>query len=81
MYLLIQVAIDQGYSSVPIAIWCAVQGEQGDEMAANAANSELKLTETAIRKNPKSYAAWHHRKWLVALGVAPLDNELQLVTK
>ena len=50
-------------------------------MAADAAKSELKLTETAIRKNPKSYAAWHHRKWLVDLGVAPLDKELQLVNK
>ena len=76
-----QVAINKGHCCVPIAICCAVQGEQGHETAANAAKSELKLTETAIRKNPKSYAAWHHRKWLVALGVAPLDVELQLVTK
>ncbi len=76
-----QVAISKGHCFVPIAICCAVQGEQGDETAAHAAKSELKLTETAIRKNPKSYAAWHHRKWLVALGVAPLKVELQLVTK
>ena len=76
-----QGATDEGQFPVPTAVCCAVQGEQGDEMAADAAKSELKLTETAIRKNPKSYAAWHHRKWLVDLGVAPLDKELQLVNK
>lgn len=76
-----QLAGNEGQFPLATVVCCAVQGEQGDDMAADAAKSELKLTETAIRKNPKSYAAWHHRKWLVDLGVAPLDNELQLVTK
>ena len=43
--------------------------------------AELRLTEAALRKNPKSYAAWHQRRWLVQLGVAPLQGELALVTK
>ena len=58
-----------------------MQGEQGLEEAMKAIQFELKLTESALRKNPKSYATWHHRKWLVDQGLVPLDKELQLLTK
>ncbi len=52
----------------------------GDSVATTAA-AELKLTEKALRENPKSYVAWHHRKWIVAQAHCPLDAELALVTK
>ena len=58
-----------------------MQGEQGLEEAMKAIQFELKLTESALRKNPKSDATWHHRKWLVDQGLVPLDKELQLLTK
>ena len=58
-----------------------MQGEEGSDAAGKATEFELKLSETALRKNPKSYAAWHHRKWLVAQDLVPLDKELLLLTK
>jgi geranylgeranyl transferase type-2 subunit alpha len=58
------------------------QGEEGPEAAEAAVSEELALTERCLIRNPKSYAAWHQRRWLVGLGVVPsLEHELALVTK
>mmetsp|Transcript_10169 Transcript_10169/g.20685 ORF Transcript_10169/g.20685 Transcript_10169/m.20685 type:complete len:424 (+) Transcript_10169:183-1454(+) len=37
------------------------------EGKAALVQQELRLIEAALQKNPKSYATWQHRKWLVAL--------------
>ena len=59
-----------------------MQGEHGAGAAEAAVREELALTERCLQKNPKSYAAWHQRRWLVGLGVVPsLERELALVTK
>ena len=58
-----------------------LQEEPGPGEAQRLAQRELDLTEKAIRKNPKSYAAWFHRRWVVEQGLCPLDKELDLVDR
>jgi geranylgeranyl transferase type-2 subunit alpha len=39
------------------------------------------VLQACLTENPKSYSTWHHRKWVVAQGLAPLERELQLVSR
>lgn len=57
------------------------QGAEGEEAAEKAARGELALTETALRKNPKSYSTWHYRRWVVSKQLTPLEHELELIGK
>lgn len=44
-----------------------------------AVSGELTVTEKALMRNPKSYAAWHHRRWVVGRRFCSLERELGLV--
>ena len=51
-------------------------GEQ--ERFASLRAEELRLTLAAIGRQPKSYAAWYHRKWVLVRGHCDLAQELAL---
>lgn len=44
-------------------------------------NEELRVAETALRHNVKSYGAWYHRKWILSKGQSSTDHELRLLGK
>ncbi|KAI8105294.1 hypothetical protein M9435_000461 [Picochlorum sp. BPE23] len=55
--------------------------EKGGDEAVAAVKEELVVTERALFKNPKSYATFHHRRWVVSSGFCSLEHELDLVEK
>uniref|UniRef100_A0A7N0V0N3 Geranylgeranyl transferase type-2 subunit alpha n=1 Tax=Kalanchoe fedtschenkoi TaxID=63787 RepID=A0A7N0V0N3_KALFE len=57
------------------------QSESDPEAAKNIFDEELRVVESALRTNFKSYGAWHHRKWVLSKGQSPLDHELRLLDK
>jgi geranylgeranyl transferase type-2 subunit alpha len=42
-------------------------------------DQELRLVENALKRNFKSYGAWHHRKWILSKGHSSTDRELRLL--
>ncbi|KAJ0391372.1 hypothetical protein ATCC90586_007932 [Pythium insidiosum] len=45
------------------------------------AKTELKLTFEALQRNPKSYAAWYQRQWVIDKGLGDLKKEIGLCNK
>ncbi|XP_023525382.1 geranylgeranyl transferase type-2 subunit alpha 1 [Cucurbita pepo subsp. pepo] len=44
-------------------------------------DEELRVAESALRQNVKSYGAWYHRKWILSKGHSSTDLELRLLGK
>ncbi|XP_028103293.1 geranylgeranyl transferase type-2 subunit alpha 1-like [Camellia sinensis] len=42
-------------------------------------SEELRVTESALAKNYRSYGARYHRKWVLSTGHSSVDRELQLL--
>ncbi|EGD73209.1 hypothetical protein PTSG_04923 [Salpingoeca rosetta] len=54
-----------------------------EEEYAGKIKEELQLSTTCLKRNPKSYSAWHHRRWCVLQvgGEDVLQQELALTTR
>ncbi|XP_055833989.1 geranylgeranyl transferase type-2 subunit alpha 1 [Solanum dulcamara] len=55
--------------------------ENNEESIKSILDEELRLVENALKRNFKSYGAWHHRKWVLSKGHSSTDRELFLLGK
>ncbi|XP_024515674.1 geranylgeranyl transferase type-2 subunit alpha 1 [Selaginella moellendorffii] len=64
-----------------LALKSLLDAEPDEDSRKDLVKQELKVTENALRAHIKSYSAWHHRKWVIALGLSSLDDELDLLAQ
>jgi Protein prenyltransferase alpha subunit repeat len=51
-----------------------VAEQQPSLTAAQIVQRELAITVEAFKRNPKSYSAWHHRRWVLSRGAAAVGG-------
>lgn len=57
------------------------KGEDRGEVLGGIYKEELGLTVDCIKRNPKSYPAWHHRKWAIENGLDFLGGRYELLPR
>ncbi|KAL8145400.1 geranylgeranyl transferase type-2 subunit alpha 1 isoform X1 [Apium graveolens] len=57
----------------------SAQSSDSDGSINSILDEELKVAENALKKNYKSYGAWHHRTWVLSKGHSSTDRELRLL--
>jgi Protein prenyltransferase alpha subunit repeat len=65
-------AADAAHSAPATAAAAAEQ--QPSLTAAQIVQRELAITVEAFKRNPKSYSAWHHRRWVLSRGAAAVGG-------
>lgn len=62
-----------------LAIKQLLESESDSAVIKQSLDEELRVVERALKRNHKSYGAWHHRKWVINMGYSSLDHEFQLL--
>ncbi|GMY06954.1 geranylgeranyl transferase type-2 subunit alpha 1 [Fagus crenata] len=57
------------------------QSESDLDSVKSILSEELKVVESALKQNFKSYGAWQHRKWVLSKGQSSVDHELRLLDR
>ncbi|CDP11513.1 unnamed protein product [Coffea canephora] len=71
-----------GWNYRKLAVQYHLEAAQSDEDSIKSIlDEELKVVESALMTNFKSYGAWHHRKWVLNMGHSSTDRELFLLKK
>ncbi|KAH9297565.1 hypothetical protein KI387_029247 [Taxus chinensis] len=62
-----------------LAVKKMMESEADGDAVKGVLDEELRVVERALKRNYKSYGAWHHRKWVITMGYSSLDHEFQLL--
>ncbi|KAG2692568.1 hypothetical protein I3760_08G057600 [Carya illinoinensis] len=57
------------------------QSDSDPDSIKSIFSEELKVVESALKQNFKSYGAWHHRKWVLSKGHSSIDHEMRLLDR
>ncbi|KAJ4963295.1 hypothetical protein NE237_023234 [Protea cynaroides] len=62
-----------------LAVESILRSETDADAIKAILTQELRVAESALRRNFKCYSAWYHRKWVLNKGFLSLDHEFRLL--